>query len=56
METRFCTCRKCGESDYLDYTATIDGIRYCQGCYDEYFDKMEADLIEEVFKPKTGVN
>jgi formylmethanofuran dehydrogenase subunit E len=52
METRQSKCDKCGEIDYLDFTAKIDNKRYCQACYEEVMNKMESNVIKEVFIKK----
>ena len=49
MRTNILACTKCSESDYSDYMARINGRIYCQACYDEVLDKIENDIIDEVF-------
>ena len=46
METRIGTCSVCQEEDYLDYTATIDGKRYCQQCYTDHMDALETACLQ----------
>jgi len=41
-DVRIGMCTECHEEDYLDFTATIDGKRYCQACYDEVYAKIET--------------
>ena len=51
-ETRMVTCSRCGEQDYLDFTATIDGKRYCNQCWHEVMGESETVLIEQKFKER----
>lgn len=46
METRIATCKECGETDYLDFTALFDGKRYCQACWNDNWAQNERDILK----------